>query len=86
MNARRIDPAQVTQQLERLLAERILVFDSAMGTMVQSYDLSEADFRGREFADHSKDVKGCNDLLSITKPEVIEEIHRLNLEAGADLQ
>ena len=67
------------------MAERILVLDGAMGTMIQSYGLSEEEFRGREFADHPRSLQGCNDLLSITKPEVIIEIHRRYLEAGADI-
>ncbi|MCK6622256.1 MAG: methionine synthase [Calditrichaceae bacterium] len=68
-----------------LLQKRILVLDGAMGTMIQGYKLSEADFRGKEFADHPCDVKGNNDLLSLTRPEVIREIHRAYLEAGADI-
>jgi len=71
--------------LRQLLSERILVLDGAMGTVVQSLRLTEADFRGTRFADHAKDLKGANDLLVLTKPEVIEEIHRRYLEAGADL-
>jgi 5-methyltetrahydrofolate--homocysteine methyltransferase len=71
--------------LEELLAQRILVFDGAMGTMIQSYQLTEADFRGQEFAGHPRDLRGCNDLLNLTRPEVIQEIHRRYLEAGADV-
>ena len=71
--------------LERLLSERILVLDGAMGSMIQSYGLDEADFRGEAFAAHPRDLEGCNDLLSITRPEIIEEIHRRYLEAGADI-
>ncbi len=59
--------------------------DGAMGTMAQSYNLSESDFRGSEFADHPKDVKGCNDLLSITQPDILREIHQRYLSAGADI-
>ena len=65
-----------TALLERLLAERILVLDGAMGTMVQTYRLDEAGFRGERFADHGRDLKGNNDLLSITRPEIVEAIHR----------
>ena len=71
--------------LERLLAERILLFDGAMGTMIQSYRFDEAAFRGEAYADHSSDLKGCNDLLSVTRPRIIEEIHLAYLEAGADI-
>src|SRR6476660_8042211 len=71
---------------EALLRERIVVLDGAMGTMVQRYKLSEADFRGPRFRDwKGKDLKGSNELLLLTRPEIIEEIHRQYLEAGADL-
>ncbi len=69
----------------RLLAERILILDGAMGTMIQRYKLSEADFRGARFAEHHKDLKGDNELLSLVRPDVIAEIHRQYLEAGADV-
>src|SRR5205823_3986765 len=72
-------------RLEDILANRIAILDGAMGTMIQTYELDEAAFRGRQFADHPKDLKGCNDLLSITQPDIIETIHRQNLEAGADI-
>ena len=75
----------VEQKLRKILKERILVLDGAMGSMIQRYKLSEADFRGERFATHPHDLKGNNDLLSITKPEVIREIHRQYLEAGADI-
>src|SRR5437763_16249846 len=71
--------------LEQLLAERILVLDGAMGTMVQARQLSEEDFRGARFRSHPRDLKGCNDLLVLTQPRVIEQIHRDYLEAGADI-
>ena len=71
--------------LERLLAERILVLDGAMGTMIQTYRLDEAGFRGERFAKHALDLKGNNDLLSITRPDIIEAIHRDYLAAGADI-
>ncbi len=64
------------KKITELLKERILILDGAMGTMIQSHPLSEADFRGERFADHPCDVKGYNDLLSITQPAVIESIHR----------
>jgi len=71
--------------LKQSLKERILILDGAMGTMIQGYKLSEKDYRGTRFANFHKDVKGNNDLLSITKPEVIKEIHTAYLEAGADI-
>jgi 5-methyltetrahydrofolate--homocysteine methyltransferase len=74
-----------TQALRDLLAERILILDGAMGTMVQRYKLEEADYRGEEFKDWPSDVKGNNDLLCITKPEVIREIHSQYIAAGADI-
>lgn len=74
-----------SSHLEQSLAERILVLDGAMGTMIQGKRLSETDFRGKKFVAHKSDLKGNNDLLNITAPEVIEEIHRNYLEAGADI-
>jgi 5-methyltetrahydrofolate--homocysteine methyltransferase len=71
--------------IKELLKQRILVIDGAMGTMIQRYKLSEADYRGERFANFHRDVKGNNDLLSITQPQIIEEIHRAYLEAGADI-
>jgi 5-methyltetrahydrofolate--homocysteine methyltransferase len=71
--------------LRTLLAERILVLDGAMGTMIQQYKLQEADYRGAEFADWSTDLKGNNDLLVLTKPDLILDIHRQYLAAGADI-
>ncbi len=69
----------------KLLGERILVLDGAMGTMIQRYELAERDYRGERFAAHPADLKGNNDLLCLTRPEVIGEIHRAYLEAGADI-
>ncbi|MDI3461777.1 MAG: 5-methyltetrahydrofolate--homocysteine methyltransferase [Nitrospira sp.] len=71
--------------IETLLHERILVLDGAMGTMIQQRKLDEAAFRGERFKDWSKDLKGHNDLLNVTQPSLIEEIHRQYLEAGADI-
>ncbi len=71
--------------LQRLLRERLVIIDGAMGTMIQRYKLAEGDYRGARFADWPRDLKGLNDLLNVTKPEVIEEIHRQYLEAGADI-
>ncbi|MGH8281708.1 MAG: homocysteine S-methyltransferase family protein, partial [Gammaproteobacteria bacterium] len=73
------------KQLETLLAKRILLLDGAMGTMIQSYRLSEQEFRGQRFQDHPRDLKGDNDLLVLTHPQVIEEIHQAYLDAGADI-
>ncbi|WP_296749435.1 homocysteine S-methyltransferase family protein, partial [Thiobacillus sp.] len=64
-----------TAQLRSLLAQRILVLDGAMGTMIQSYKLTEADYRGERFADFAHDLKGNNDLLCLTAPAIIKEIH-----------
>ncbi len=72
-------------ELRQLLAERILILDGAMGTMIQQEKLGEADYRGERFLDHPKDLKGNNDLLVLTRPDVIAGIHRAYLEAGADL-
>jgi len=71
--------------IRQALAERILVIDGAMGTMIQRHKLEEADYRGERFKDWHTDVKGNNDLLCITKPEIIIGIHELYLEAGADI-
>ena len=74
------------EHLERLLRERIVIIDGAMGTMIQQRKLDEAAFRGARFADwRGRDLKGCNDLLNLTQPQIIEDIHRLYLEAGADI-
>ncbi|MFM7855481.1 MAG: homocysteine S-methyltransferase family protein, partial [Flammeovirgaceae bacterium] len=75
----------IKSQLQELLRQRILILDGAMGTMIQRYNLTEEDYRGERFKDFHKDLKGNNDLLSITQPHIIAEIHRLYLEAGADL-
>jgi len=74
-----------TALLHSLLAQRILVLDGAMGTMIQSYKLSEADYRGERFADFAHDLKGNNDLLTLTAPAIIKEIHAKYLAAGADI-
>src|SRR5690554_4845122 len=71
--------------LHTAIQQRILVLDGGMGTMIQSYKLQEADYRGARFADYARDVAGNNDLLSLTKPEVIGDIHRAYLDAGADI-
>jgi 5-methyltetrahydrofolate--homocysteine methyltransferase len=79
-------PADPLHPLEALMRERIVVLDGAMGTMVQQYKLSEAGYRGDRFQDwKSKDLKGCLEILLLTKPDLIDEIHRRYLEAGADV-
>jgi len=71
--------------IKKILKERILIIDGAMGTMIQRHKLEEADYRGERFKDWPKDVKGNNDLLSITQPEIIIGIHKQYLDAGADI-
>lgn len=80
-------PAAYTRgaQLPAILQQRIAILDGAMGTMIQRYKLGEADYRGERFAAHHKDLKGNNDLLVLTRPEVITEIHEQYLAAGADI-
>jgi len=73
------------KDLNQLLKERIVILDGAMGTMIQSYNLQEEDFRGAVFSEHDHGLKGNNDILSITRPDVIKEIHKKYLEAGADI-
>ena len=74
-----------TSELQSLLQQRLLVLDGAMGTMIQRHGLQEADYRGARFADHPHDLKGNNDLLVLTRPDVIGGIHRAYLESGADI-
>ncbi|GBE48921.1 methionine synthase [bacterium BMS3Bbin12] len=71
--------------LTRLLSKRILLLDGAMGTMIQGYGLDEADYRGERFAGHGSDLKGNNDLLVLTQPQIIRDIHAAYLDAGADI-
>ncbi|VTU15575.1 Methionine synthase [Variovorax sp. PBL-H6] len=73
------------QQLPEILATRIAILDGAMGTMIQRFKLTEAQYRGERFKDFPRDVKGNNELLSLTRPEVIRDIHEAYLAAGADL-
>src|ERR1051326_4388076 len=72
-------------ELERLLRQRLVLLDGAMGTMIQTYKLDEAAFRVERFAQWHRDLKGLNDLLNITRPELIEQIHQEYLQAGADI-
>ena len=78
-------PSAAAGALDRALAERILILDGAMGTMIQRHKLTEADFRGARLKDHPKDLQGNNDLLILTRPDVIREIHGQYLAAGADI-
>ncbi|HEY7699619.1 MAG TPA: homocysteine S-methyltransferase family protein, partial [Vicinamibacteria bacterium] len=78
-------PSPQEEKLRELCSRRILVIDGAMGTMIQSYRLDEAGYRGAEFRDHPRTLKGANDLLSLTQPRIVEEIHRKYLDAGADI-
>src|SRR5215472_11145455 len=71
--------------LENLLRERILVLDGAMGTMIQARKLTEEDYRGQEFAHHPKSLRLNNDVLCITQPRLVEDVHCQYLEAGADI-
>jgi len=80
-----IPAADSYARLDAQARSRILIIDGAMGTMIQGYDLEEADFRGERFADWERDLKGNNDLLSLTQPDIIREIHRKYLAAGADI-
>ncbi len=74
-----------SEQLNELLSQRILIIDGAMGTMLQGYQLSEADYRGERFPDWSHDLKGNSDVLTLTQPDIVAEIHRSYLDAGADI-
>jgi 5-methyltetrahydrofolate--homocysteine methyltransferase len=75
----------IKEQLEKILAQRIMILDGAMGTMIQAYKFSEEDYRGERFKDYEILLKGNNDLLTLTQPEAIKEIHRKYLAAGADI-
>jgi 5-methyltetrahydrofolate--homocysteine methyltransferase len=77
--------SDVRNTLDTLLAKRILILDGAMGTMIQRHQLTEADFRGSRFTNHSRDLRGNNDLLVLTRPDVIAGIHREYLDAGSDI-
>ena len=74
-----------SQPIQSILDERILILDGAMGTMIQARELTEGDYRGERFAHHGSDLAGDNELLCLTRPDVIESIHDLFLEAGADI-
>ena len=76
---------QIRQELDALLRRRILLLDGAMGTMIQSYKLDEVGYRGKEFARHDRDLRLNNDVLNLSRPQIIGEIHRQYLDAGADI-
>ena len=71
--------------IQQLLRERILILDGGMGTMIQGFRLTEADYRGERFADFPHQLKGNNDVLNITRPDVLRNIHRQYLDAGVDI-
>ena len=73
------------KKIKEIFKRKILVIDGAMGTMVQSYNLEEQDFRGSQFKNHKSDIKGNNEVLSLTRPDIISEIHKSYLDAGADI-
>ena len=75
----------IKEQLNDILSRRVLILDGAMGTMIQRRTLEEKDFRGNRFADSKRELRGCNDVLSLTAPQVIAEIHEAYLAAGADM-
>lgn len=85
MTTRETSREQRIAALHAAAAERILILDGAMGTMIQGHKLGEAEFRGPRFAGHPRDVKGNNDLLSLTQPQIIAGIHKAYLDAGADI-
>lgn len=84
-NATTAVAVNTVEVLHKIVAQRIMVIDGAMGTMIQEYNLTEEDYRGKRFENFHQDLKGNNDLLSITRPDVIENIHKAYLEAGADI-
>ena len=77
--------ADRVRALRELFAERIVILDGAMGTMIQQHKLDEAAYRGERYATGHRDLKGCNDLLVLTRPGVIADIHRQFIDAGADI-
>src|SRR5688572_1428499 len=79
------DMSTRTNLLRQAVKDRILVLDGAMGTMLQRYNLAEKDYRGTHFKDWPSDLKGNHDLLNLTRPDVVEEVHRAYFSAGADI-
>ena len=80
-----LNSSNTRQLIIKHLQQRILLLDSAMGTKIQTLKLQESDFRGELLKDHADDLKGNNDILSLTQPHIIQEIHEFNLAAGTDL-
>ena len=76
---------QIRAELTELMRQCILLLDGAMGTVIQARGLTEADYRGREFAQHAKDLRLNNEVLNLSQPQMIEEVHRAYLDAGADI-
>jgi len=76
---------RILETLDRLAREKILILDGAMGTMIQRHQFTESDFRAERFKSHAKDLRGNNDLLTLTQPQAIKDIHIQYLEAGADI-
>jgi len=85
MTAQNATMSDAERHLREAMQKRIVILDGAMGTMIQRFKLTESDFRGERFADHPKDLRGDNELLSLTRPDVIRSIHEQYLEAGADI-
>ena len=81
----RTPATDLRETLDRILTERVMVLDGAMGTMIQTYGLEEADFRGDRFGDAPGNLKGDNELLNLTRPDVIADIHDRFFAAGADI-
>ena len=79
------DARPTASSLVETLKRRLVIIDGAMGTMIQAHKLGEADYRGEQFARHGRDLHQCNDVLNITQPVIIEEIHRQYLDAGSDI-
>ena len=85
MSEQKQETTDRTEELRALLRERILVIDGAMGTTIREYNLTEEDIRGERFKDAKKDLKNNGDLFSLTRPDIISDIHKRFLEAGADI-
>ncbi|XP_023214699.1 methionine synthase-like, partial [Centruroides sculpturatus] len=77
--------SEITEEIYKSLQKKIMILDGAMGTMIQQYHLQEHHYRGSEFMDHPSPLKGNNDLLTLTRPDIIYNIHKKYLEAGADI-
>lgn len=80
-----VDGAKVREYVDGMMSKRIMIIDGAMGTTIQQYKFTEADFRGERFKDFTHDIRGNNDMLVLTQPDTIYDIHRRYFEAGADI-